>query len=228
MVESPAVLLLAQVAVILGLAGSFVLGLVLPHRRHLSAVFALIAYFLCLDQFSGDVRDAQLLAFVGWPAAVLVFQMASDLGLATRLLLTKFGITSRRRRVGRFKRPDRDDDRIALLGGVLLYCLPLQVWWFDSRPRALLVSTLLGLIYGTWSLRIWRRLRPSCLRLRERRKRPRTVTHRCVGCGYDLTGNESGRCPECGKKIERALRGRLVAKDAVTGQPTRRRTAPVE
>jgi uncharacterized membrane protein YbjE (DUF340 family) len=26
---------------------------------------------------------------------------------------------------------------------------------------------------------------------------------RCVGCGYNLTGNVSGRCPECGSHIER-------------------------
>jgi len=23
----------------------------------------------------------------------------------------------------------------------------------------------------------------------------------CVQCGYDLTGNESGRCPECGRDV---------------------------
>ena len=25
---------------------------------------------------------------------------------------------------------------------------------------------------------------------------------RCEGCGYNLTGNRSGRCPECGELIE--------------------------
>lgn len=25
---------------------------------------------------------------------------------------------------------------------------------------------------------------------------------RCIGCGYDLTGNVSGVCPECGKRLE--------------------------
>ena len=24
---------------------------------------------------------------------------------------------------------------------------------------------------------------------------------RCVACGYDLTGNRSGRCPECGQRL---------------------------
>jgi hypothetical protein len=30
----------------------------------------------------------------------------------------------------------------------------------------------------------------------------------CAGCGYDLTGNESGVCPECGRPTPRMLAGR--------------------
>jgi hypothetical protein len=33
------------------------------------------------------------------------------------------------------------------------------------------------------------------------RRRPRKGP--CVKCGYNLTGNESGICPECGTRIER-------------------------
>lgn len=29
--------------------------------------------------------------------------------------------------------------------------------------------------------------------------RPRVVPGHCSVCGYDLTGNTSGRCPECGE-----------------------------
>ena len=29
------------------------------------------------------------------------------------------------------------------------------------------------------------------------------ASHRCANCGYDLTGNVSGICPECGTPIER-------------------------
>ena len=36
--------------------------------------------------------------------------------------------------------------------------------------------------------------------MRRWRRRRRGV---CAGCGYNLTGNESGVCPECGNKIEK-------------------------
>ena len=37
--------------------------------------------------------------------------------------------------------------------------------------------------------------------IRERRRRRRMQARLCVKCGYDLTGNESGVCPECGEAI---------------------------
>lgn len=30
---------------------------------------------------------------------------------------------------------------------------------------------------------------------------PRFADDLCAGCGYDLIGNESGRCPECGEAV---------------------------
>ncbi len=39
---------------------------------------------------------------------------------------------------------------------------------------------------------------------RRRRRERRRHDGQCVGCGYDLTGNESGVCPECGTEIKRA------------------------
>ena len=35
------------------------------------------------------------------------------------------------------------------------------------------------------------------------RHRPRRPPGHCGQCGYDLTGNVSGRCPECGSPIQR-------------------------
>ncbi len=43
----------------------------------------------------------------------------------------------------------------------------------------------------------------ACLTSRRRRKRHvRRELQLCIKCGYDLTGNESGICPECGRQIE--------------------------
>ena len=33
-------------------------------------------------------------------------------------------------------------------------------------------------------------------------RRRRMMSGQCVGCGYDLTGNVSGRCPECGEMVD--------------------------
>ncbi len=38
-----------------------------------------------------------------------------------------------------------------------------------------------------------------------RRRRQVLLIDRCKGCGYDLTGNESGTCSECGAKIPKGL-----------------------
>ena len=40
-----------------------------------------------------------------------------------------------------------------------------------------------------------------------RRDRRRIPPGHCGKCGYDLTGNESGVCPECGTGIARAIPG---------------------
>ena len=35
----------------------------------------------------------------------------------------------------------------------------------------------------------------------QRRRDMRKVRGQCLNCGYDLTGNVSGRCPECGADV---------------------------
>ena len=57
-------------------------------------------------------------------------------------------------------------------------------WQFDIKPFVLL--------FGAAAVVLW---------LVERRCRPRPG--RCA-CGYDLTGNTSGRCPECGRVVTSA------------------------
>ena len=39
---------------------------------------------------------------------------------------------------------------------------------------------------------------PAALRARSRRRRGL-----CINCAYDLTGNVSGVCPECGTNLEK-------------------------
>jgi|SRR5665213_1020455 len=38
---------------------------------------------------------------------------------------------------------------------------------------------------------------------RKRRRQARSLGGKCVHCGYDLTGNVSGTCPECGTEWQR-------------------------
>jgi hypothetical protein len=70
----------------------------------------------------------------------------------------------------------------------------LDVSWPDRKHPAMmappwLVTLLFGLAPLTWLWRWWRR-------------HPRNIVGRCRFCQYDLTGNVSGICPECGTKIE--------------------------
>ena len=65
--------------------------------------------------------------------------------------------------------------------------------WFYSPVGTLWLFVVLFCIYPTIAfvrgpVRRWRRLR----------------TGRCVRCGYNLAGNVSGRCPECGTEINKA------------------------
>jgi len=43
------------------------------------------------------------------------------------------------------------------------------------------------------------------------RLQPNRPAHLCAGCGYDLTGNVSGTCPECGRVINREPSQRAAA-----------------
>ena len=44
----------------------------------------------------------------------------------------------------------------------------------------------------------------ALIRSPARRRQRRRGRGLCIECGYDLTGNMSGVCPECGTKIEKA------------------------
>ena len=54
-----------------------------------------------------------------------------------------------------------------------------------------IVSLLGSPVFGYWWARLFVRLRSRSL----------VPGPRCEACGYNLTGNTSGRCPECGNDV---------------------------
>ncbi len=78
--------------------------------------------------------------------------------------------------------------------------------WGLSRPRvraATSRSTLVGtaLVFPLWILCATFGI--ASFVIRKRRTAGESI-ERCASCGYDLTGNESGVCSECGKEIARS------------------------
>ena len=57
---------------------------------------------------------------------------------------------------------------------------------FTIKETDISLSSLVVFIFAMWA---------------RRRRQRRKAANRCVDCGYDLTGNVSGRCPECGQVI---------------------------
>jgi hypothetical protein len=88
----------------------------------------------------------------------------------------------------------------ALIGGILGLVEALvtavgarDYWWTVQLHWGQLgfAGWGLGAIGGHWVARAVRRARVN-------RRNLRLVNRQCLVCGYDLRGNLSGRCPECG------------------------------
>jgi hypothetical protein len=88
---------------------------------------------------------------------------------------------------------------------------PLNQWQYHSRPAGnRIFAWLLGDVSAEWNdysreatVPYWMlvtalALRPAAVAARRRRSRLREHLRLCRSCGYDLTGNVSGVCPECG------------------------------
>lgn len=58
-----------------------------------------------------------------------------------------------------------------------------------------------GLRFHLWNLSLLFAVYPALVLLRFRKLRLRRMLGLCVACGYNLTGNTTGTCPECGRKI---------------------------
>ena len=72
-----------------------------------------------------------------------------------------------------------------------------------ARPRAARAAMVGGYATCLAGMLAWRRL-AAREPLRKRRRRRGL----CTECGYDLTGNASGKCPECGVPV--SPRARLL------------------
>lgn len=79
-------------------------------------------------------------------------------------------------------------------------------------PSAIVLTLVLGRIIGeTWAgvLGVFAAGLIAPTRLLCRRsarmhiRRVLSERNRCVSCGYDLSGNASGHCPECGEGVSR-------------------------
>jgi hypothetical protein len=67
--------------------------------------------------------------------------------------------------------------------------LQLGIWWSANAIPLWAIAALTAIAPLLW-LRRW-------IRGRRLRRHPNL----CTACGYDLTGNVSGRCPECGTDV---------------------------
>jgi len=80
------------------------------------------------------------------------------------------------------------------LFGVLIMFLAFRIRTRTSCLTGLPIG--LGFVFfGTYAMKMWSRYLVRELRIKARQ---------CVHCSYDLTGNASGVCPECGAKITAA------------------------
>jgi hypothetical protein len=85
----------------------------------------------------------------------------------------------------------RSDRRLIVL--MLLVLVALEAWR-RSRPHDV-APFILALAWTLGLLAYWGRRAVAHFRSVDRR-----LGGRCIRCGYDLTGNVSGVCPECGAR----------------------------
>ena len=67
--------------------------------------------------------------------------------------------------------------------------------WSGGRPKSL--DTYLSFSLPYWFLTLIFAILPTIWLFKWNRRR-KLGPNTCPGCGYDLTGNETGACPECG------------------------------
>jgi hypothetical protein len=85
-------------------------------------------------------------------------------------------------------------DPFVCWGLVAYHLLPHYTFQYGHCHVAVIPIWLLALLVAVPTVRLWRR---------DRRRRP----GHCQRCSYDLTGNTSGICPECGAPAPHARHG---------------------
>jgi hypothetical protein len=83
--------------------------------------------------------------------------------------------------------------------GVSLELDALEYGWRGTQWDERLA--FLGSLYVMWYLAISMAFSPSVAEFLRSPLRPRPPAGHCTACGYDLTGNVSGVCPECGRSV---------------------------
>ncbi len=87
---------------------------------------------------------------------------------------------------------------------------------FDDEPNNTwegLIPRILNQPWGSHGIRLpfWPVLLASAAAFAYSARRGRPAAGHCHSCGYDLTGNVSGRCPECGALTNDAQHSRVDA-----------------
>jgi hypothetical protein len=159
-----------------------------------------------------------LVRSIGWGSSERIMWLGLTRGAVKFVGVFGVSFDTGRRQSGVFHPTDRDTmDNLEFGLGPLIYgenppaapgwrvtcdapSWPADVWW---RPRLELYRSAL-LAGCTVAVPVWIPLLvvafPTALAWwRDRRRIP---PGHCQCCGYDLTGNVSGRCPECGSPTE--------------------------
>jgi hypothetical protein len=150
-----------------------------------------------------EYSDSHRLRRVVW-ACVIVALLATAGAIATRVWNVVY--------------VDSDGHvRLIVFGGELvltnscnLDAPPLEPGWhtFSDREAARDTRLLFALAHSGWriNLPLITIAGVAVIVALAARSVPRSPDRSCAGCGYDLRGNTSGRCPECGRDCPKPKR----------------------
>jgi len=83
---------------------------------------------------------------------------------------------------------------VAMIGTPVLVLLATRVLGWGSPPRWAVGPVMIAAAVAVRAV-------DAMLEGRREVRARRLMFPQCVSCGYDLTGNETGACPECGQRF---------------------------